>query len=64
MKGKFVFIGILAMLFLILGVPAIVLASKGNLDDYTAYIKALEYGLEGLKAYFEFIKDMFTIVIS
>ena len=58
-----IIIGLLAITSFI-WIPAIVFAITDNYDKYAYYLKALEYGLEGLKAYFEFIKDMFKLALQ
>ena len=49
---------------LMLGVPFTVSAACGNLDKFQLYVKALEYGLKGLTAYFDFIIKLFKAAIG
>ena len=52
----------LAILSCMLLFPAVVLAAS-NVDNLQAYIKAQEVALQGLKAFFDFLLDLFKAVL-
>jgi len=47
----------------ILGIPATVYAIEG-IDNFQAYLEALEYGLLGLIEYFGFVLRLFEMAVS
>lgn len=65
MKKKTIFL-IVSIVFLtaIIWFPALVLATTDNFDKFQYYVKALEYGLKGLTAYFEFIIKLFRYAVG
>ena len=63
MKKKLIIIGSILTATSIVWLPMIALAVS-NPDKLEFYIKALEYGLKGLKEYFQFIIELFKLVMS
>jgi len=61
MKRWHVAVGIFGGLVGIVLSGAPVLAVRG-IDSWQAYLKALEYGLAGLREYFSFIVELFKLV--
>jgi len=43
----------------VIGVPVTVALASGQPEKIEFYIKALHYGLQGLKSYFDFIVELF-----
>ena len=65
MKRKTVIAIILFIAFTsILWIPATVFAITNSLDKFQYYVKALEYGLKGLEAYFKFIIELFKTALG
>jgi len=55
---------ILGFFALFIVLPAGVALAEGNPQMFDYYIKALEYGLKGLQEYFNFIIELFKVVLS
>ena len=63
MKKKLAIIGSVVVVAA-LAIPSGVVLAKHGIDGFDAYLEALEYGLLGLERYFEFIVDLFRIVLG
>lgn len=64
-KWKWIAVGIVtAVNAAVLGLPAAVAVASGQLDRLDFYLKALQYGLKGLQAYFGFIVDLFKAAVG
>ena len=64
-KWKWIAVGIVtAVNAAILGLPAAIAISSGQPEKLDFYVKALQYGLKGLQAYFGFIVDLFKVAVG
>jgi len=61
MKKVLIALGIALALFVVASTTA--LAAVG-IDNWQAFLKTQEAALKGLRAYFEFLIDLFKLVIS
>jgi hypothetical protein len=60
-KKLLVVLGVVLVLILaIFCIPAGIVLAKAGIDGFQAYIKALEFGLAGLREFFNFIIQLFN----
>ncbi len=55
---------IILVLTSVIWIPAMVYAATGNTEKLQLYVKAVEYGLKGLQAYFQFIIELFKTAVT
>jgi len=67
MKSKRVIIALIVLVLVISSIiwaPALAFALNNDFNKFNYYLKALEYGLKGLIAYFKFVEEMFKLALT